>query len=327
MKRIIAIVLFCVTAVFVWFVNYDTDTDSETSLRFVGDALNPKIVETLANATIASDGLAIDLGNDITMEFVALSPGTFVMGSSESDPDARNNEKPQCRVTLTRGFFIGIHEITQEQYTRVTNLDPAHFKFDGSKKHPIEHVTWFDAVRFCNSLSKATGLSPCYTDNNGNPAIVAQKYIRCNWDADGFRLPTEAEWEYACRAGTTGKYCCDDEQIDQYAWHWTNSLVNYKPNSRGWGTNPVASKLPNAWGLYDMHGSLWEWCWDPYQKQRIQSEATDPVGPASGTLRTYRGGAWSSEPYQVRSAVRHGCPPYYRNGHLSFRVVRKIAGK
>ncbi|PKL47324.1 MAG: formylglycine-generating enzyme family protein [Candidatus Riflebacteria bacterium HGW-Riflebacteria-2] len=289
---------------------------------FVGEGLNPKIVETLAHASIASDGLAIDLGNNITMKFVSLNPGTFVMGSPESDPDAQKNEKPQINVTLTKGFLIGIHEVTQEQYKQVTNLDPVYFKYEGSKKHPVEHVTWFDAVRYCNSLSKATGLTPCYTDQEGSSGIDAKDIIRCDWEANGFRLPTEAEWEYACRAGTTGRYCCADELSDEYAWHWKNSLVSYKPNSRGWGTNPVASKMPNAWGLYDMHGSLWEWCWDWYRIQRTASEAIDPVGPATGTLRTYRGGAWSSEPYRMRSAVRHGCPPYYRNGHLTFRVLR-----
>lgn len=298
---------------------------SELPGGFVGDALAPVTKPTLTHAEIASGGLEILLGNDIVMKFVQVSSGSFTMGSPDTDPDARENEKPQSRVTLTRSFLIGMHEVTQEQYTQVMNLKPAHFVYEHSQKHPVEHVTWFDAVKFCNALSAATGLTPCYTDQHGSTKIETSDTISCAWKANGFRLPTEAEWEYACRAGTTTRYCCGDELDQDYSWNWKNSLVKYKPNSRGWGTNPVGSKKPNAWGIHDMHGSLWEWCWNWYSIPRAtQSQEIDPIGPATGSVRVYRGGAWSSEPYSVRSAIRYGAPPYYRNGHMCFRVMRII---
>jgi formylglycine-generating enzyme required for sulfatase activity len=173
----------------------------------------------------------------------------------------------------------------------------------------VVNVTWFGAVNFCNELSKRENLRLCYQKKFWRRGWI------CNWQADGYRLPTEAEWEYACRAETTTRYSFGDDldQLDQYAW--------YQENSRN-HLQTVATREPNPWGLCDMHGNVWEWCWDWYGRYPAQ-QVTDPRGPEDGRYnRVVRGGSFGDQAVNLRSAIRLVGPPVYRLSYTGFRCVR-----
>ncbi len=198
--------------------------------------------------------------------------------------------KPQHQVKLTKPFQLGVYEVTQQQYEKVMGTNPSKYK---GPQNPVEKVNWNDAVEFCRKLSSL-------------PEEKAAGYV--------YRLPTEAEWEYACRAGTTTKYSFGDSEseLGDYAWYNENS---------GSTTHPVGSKKPNAWGLYDMHGNVIEWCQDRYGSYPSGS-VTDPTGAAAGSYRVYRGGCWSDSSGICRSALRSRRTPDYRYHNLGFRVLR-----
>ncbi len=229
--------------------------------------------------------LTLDVAKGVTMKLVLIPAGTFTMGSPKTEKGHSDGEGPQRKVTITKPFYMGVYEVTQEQYEAVVGKNPAYFK---GAKNPVETVSWDDAVAFCKALSKKTG-----------------KVVR---------LPTEAEWEYACRPGTKTAFCFGDDQkqLGDYAWYTGNS---------GSKTHPVAQKKPNAWGLYDMHGNVWEWCSDWYADSYANAKAVDPQGAASGTLRVLRGGSWFSIPRGCRAAYRSGNNPDYRHIGSGFRVV------
>jgi len=239
--------------------------------------------------------------------FIHVPAGRFMRGSDDSDPDARENEKPPHEVVLMLSVFIAAAPVTQRLYEALMGKNPS--RFTGADL-PVECVSWFDAVRFCNALSLAQQLPEAYVlsgDYAGNTPTVA-------WSgpaAPGWRLPTEAEWEYAARAGTTGpRYGA----LDEIAW--------YKDNS-GNGTHPVGLKLPNPWGLYDTLGNVWEWCWDwdaPYST----GKRVDPVGPSGGDNRVYRGGSWLNGARYARAADRSKCGPASRYGFVGFRPSRSV---
>ena len=219
--------------------------------------------------------------NSIGIEFKLLPGGVFTMGEG--------NETPH-QVTLTNVFELGVYEVTQEQYEAVMGENPSRFK---GAQNPVEKVSWDDAVEFCRQLSAL-------------PAEKASGYV--------YRLPTEAEWEYACRAGTTTVYSFgdSDSELGDYAWYDKNS---------GKTTHPVGGRKPNAWGLYDMHGNVWEWCQDRYGDLPSGS-VTDPLGASSGSDRVYRGGSWSNFSGICRSAFRIRFTPVNRNLTSGFRVLR-----
>jgi formylglycine-generating enzyme required for sulfatase activity len=190
--------------------------------------------------------------------------GTFRMGSS--DGTSSEDEHPQHEVRITRPFYLGVTEVTQAQYEAVMGSNPSWFGATGGAKdkvagqptgqHPVENVSWLDAVKFCNKLSELEGRKPFY-EVNGETVRVP------DWKAPGYRLPTEAEWEYACGG--------DPPNLDEHAWFNANS---------GSVTHPVGKKLTNRFGLHDMHGNVWEWCWDSYDKDYCkQSPRDDPTGP------------------------------------------------
>jgi formylglycine-generating enzyme required for sulfatase activity len=242
--------------------------------------------------------------NSIGMKLVLIPAGEFLMGSDKGDdPDAFDDEQPRHRVRITRPFYLGLTEVTQGQYRAVTGQNPSNFK--GSNDLPVEQVSWNDAIAFCNKLSELEGLRPYYQFGAGAES-----------DGEGYRLPTEAEWEYACRAGNPARYSfgADPAGLGDYAWFDGNS---------GKQTHPVGQKRPNAFGLFDMHGNVYEWCWDGYDaKYYEQSPTDDPRGPSGPSGRVIRGGSWGYYPRLARSADRNGFAPGLRNILLGFRLAR-----
>jgi formylglycine-generating enzyme required for sulfatase activity len=194
------------------------------------------------------------------------------------------------QVTLTQPFYLGIYEVTQEQYERVMGENPSELK---AAQNPVDTVSWNDAVDFCRRLSEL-------------PEEKAAGRV--------YRLPTEAEWEYACRAGTTTDYSFgdDESELGDYAWYHDNS---------GKTTLPVGQKKANPWGLYDMHGNVWEWCQDWYADDLPEGAVTDPTGPVGGSDRVLRGGSWLHYAYYCQSALRRRRAPDYRYYYFGFRVL------
>jgi len=238
------------------------------------------------------------------VEMVRLPGGRFTMGD-ENEIDA-----PPHEVVIS-SFYIDKYLVTQEEYRRVMGKNPSRWKAD---KNPVEQVRWSDAVRYCNARSLLEGIQPCYDLNTW----------RCNFDANGYRLPTEAEWEYACRAGTKTAYFFGDDpsKLKDYAWFEQNS--GSKPQ-------PVGQKKPNPWGLYDMHGNVWEWCNDFYKVDYYQdSPEENPKGPETGETKVVRGGAWKFSDESCRSGYRYNEAPGYADvcfGYdiYGFRCVRNAA--
>ena len=237
------------------------------------------------------------------VEMVVIPAGSFEMGSRDGMPD----ESPVHKVQIS-SFWMDRHEVTQDQFTKYEIPDPSHFKGD---KQPLEQVNWTDAAIYCNERSLAEGLEPCYDEETW----------ACNFAADGYRLPTEAEWEYACRAGTNGAYSFGDDarQLANYAWTADNA---------GGKTHPVGLKKPNPWGLYDMHGNVAEWCNDLYAEDYYtNSPIENPEGPTQGEERVLRGGAWNSTAESCRSAYRSSDPSIddtcLASDAIGFRCVRR----
>ena len=215
------------------------------------------------------------------MEMVSIPGGEFTMGANDGPVDV----KPAHRVKVD-GFLMDQYEITQEVYEKVTGKNPSRVK---NPRNPVEQVTWTAAVKFCNGRSAQEGLTPCYD----------LKTWACDFSASGYRLPTEAEWEYVCRAGSTGEFYFGSraEDLKSYAWFEGNS--DSKPHA-------VGQRKPNAWGLNDMAGNVWEWCHDFYgAKYYRTSPADNPHGPPQGEKRVLRGGAWSSSADNCTSWVRN----------------------
>lgn len=248
--------------------------------------------------------------NSIGMQFVLIPAGSFMMGTKspncpEDDPFTEKNEYRDCmnfvsedetpihKVNISKPFYLSKYEVTQEEWYKVMGNNPSHFKSEkvggNSRRHPVEQVSWYDVQQFIKKLNAKEG----------------RKY----------RLPTEAEWEYAARAGSSEDYCYGPNKklLGAYAWYYNNS---------GDKTHPVGQKKPNKWGPYDMHGNVYEWCQDRYDKKYYaKSPGTDPQGPSTGSDRVYRGGSWNLNARYCRSVYRNYDSPNYRHGDLGFRLV------
>jgi formylglycine-generating enzyme required for sulfatase activity len=280
----------------------------------------PKL-KNVGGAQNHTPGLSIDF-----MEMVEIKSGSFMMGSPANEENRFGDEGPQHTVYLTIGFYMGKYAVTQEQYQAVMGTNPSGFKTaavgENAARLPVEQVTWYDAVEFCNKLSQREGLTPAYTISGRTPASgypITSATVTLNSGANGSRLPTEAQWEYACRAGTTTAYHADnttDNPIDIYAWYNANS----EGRTREVG---ILYFLANNWGLYDMHGNVWEWCWDWFGSYSSGNQ-NDPVGASSGVTRVNRGGSWYSSLQGIRSACRNGDLPSAQFANLGFRVVRPV---
>ncbi len=236
------------------------------------------------------------------LDMVLIPAGTFMMGSPENEKERKEEEK-QHEVSITRPFYMGNFHVTQEQYETVMGTNPTYFK--DRPTNPVEQVSWFEAVAFCEKLKKQSGTANLH-----------------------FSLPTEAQWEYACRGGTqTRFYFGDDEnQLEQYAWYSKNAGVA----ADGYGTHPAGEKnKPNKYGLHDMHGNVYDWCQDWYDRNYYSiSPKEDPVGPEkggyikaiNGSSRVLRGGSWYDDAKLCRSAFRDDFAPVFRDRNLGFRV-------
>jgi len=260
------------------------------------------------------DRLTLDLGGGVRMDLVYIKPGAFTMGSPEAPQQGwQVDERPEHRVTITKGYFLGKYDVTRGQFaafvkatgyktvaekegkasdTSMKEVAGASWQnpksFTQTDEHPVVCITWNDAKAFADWASKKTGRE--------------------------VRLPTEAEWEYACRAGTKTRWWFGDNDTAMADFGWLNA-------NSGTQTHPVGQKKPNPWGLYDMHGNVWEWCQDwsgPY----AAGDAVDPAGPADGTIRCLRGGCWNTGAIECRSAIRGGsAPSSTRTTFIGFRVA------
>ncbi|MCB2203926.1 formylglycine-generating enzyme family protein [bacterium] len=237
-----------------------------------------------------------------SLEMVNIPAGSFTMG----DPSASHeiNERP-AREVLINAFSMSKFEVSQKLYSDVMGENPSSNKGDNN---PVEKVKFADALRFCNALSERDGLTPVYSDIDGA--------VKANFDANGYRLPTEAEWEYACRAGTTTDFYTGSTLEDLQSCGWFSGNADGHTHERG-------KLAPNDFGLYDMHGNVFEWCWDWYsQNYYAQGVNNNPHGPAGGTQRVCRGGSWFVYQYGCRSSFRSMLEPKYDSIDIGIRLVR-----
>jgi formylglycine-generating enzyme required for sulfatase activity len=256
-----------------------------------------------AQARDAESGLREFTSRATQMVLVRIESGEFLMGSPDSDPDAKPSEKPQHRVRITRPFYLGKYPVTVGQFgtfvratgyrTELERRGKSGYWFNPdfgqTDQHPVVNVSWNDAVAFCEWLGRE--------------------------DRQVYRLPTEAEWEYACRGGSTTRYSFGDDEraLGQYAW----------PPKDSESTHVVGARKPNGFGLFDMHGNVQEWCWDWQEKDYYtHSPLDDPLGPNQGEFRAQRSGGWLMAPRSYRCAARLGAPPHFVINYLGFRVAR-----
>ena len=229
----------------------------------------------------------VDFTNGMTMEFALIPAGEFIMNHPSDQEQEDSATDPTHTVRISKPFYMSVYEVTQEHYEKVMGTNPSRFK---GPRLPVETVSWRDAQRFCQKLS--------------------------NIDGGRYRLATEAEWEYACRAGTTTAYYWGDDFDDRYAWAIMNSKA---------ATHDVGTRLPNAWGLHDMAGNAAEWCQDWYGPYDPNSaEQVDPKGPSAGTYRVLRGGSWGHTPASCRSANRNWHTPNHTYDDCGIRIVLEL---
>ena len=233
--------------------------------------------------------------------------GTVTVGCTPGQGEAcQDDEKPARKVTLSRSVYTGETEVTQGLYQGLMGSNPSYFPSCGSNC-PVETVSWFDGVRLANKLSAAEGLEACYTIDG--ESVSWPKGPACR----GYRLPTEAEWEVAARGGGDARHAGGDEL----------SAVGWFNGDSGATPHPVGQKQANGYGLHDMSGNVLEWAWDWYDERAPAAGAVrDPLGPASGAMRVYRGGSWLFDPKYARVAVRGYGPPGDRGSNLGLRLVR-----
>ena len=258
-------------------------------------------------------------------QMCTIPAGCFRMGSPSSEP-CRQLTETAHKVTLSHHFEIGQTEVTQAQFVALMGFNPSYFKHP---QKPVELVSWNDAAAYCNALSSKWSKPQCYSCKGKNDCVVAEVYsngAKGIYGCSGYRLPTEAEWEYAGRAGTTTAYfsgagstCTNVEPVlDKIGWYARNA---------GKMTREVAGKQPNGWGLYDISGNVWEWVNDRWTQELGSSHAVDPVGPSGGLMRVVRGGSWGTGAGDTRTASRDAARPERSYESDGFRVARTIPSR
>ncbi len=257
---------------------------------------------------------------ELTNDLILINGGTYLMGSPETEMQ-RETDEVQHEVTVS-DFYIGRYEVTQKEYEEVMGENPSNFE---GENLPVENVTWYEAIEYCNKLSEKEGLTSVYTIDGEN----------VSWDrsANGYRLPTEAEWEYAARAGTTSPFNTEnsisDEEANYYGHYpygieenyFTQENLETEPGQYRQTTVEVDSFSPNKWGLYNIHGNVAEWCFDYYGAYDLEN-TDNPSGPTTGTLRVNRGGGWNDYAKHLRCAYRASTTPDQKMSNIGFRVVR-----
>lgn len=260
-----------------------------------------ELVSPSAEAHVSATGARAEqpAGFAVPTNLVFIAPGTFKMGSPTNEVDRQDNEGPQTMVTITRGFYIGKFPVTQREYLAVMGDNPSYFTkskgYTQDLSRPVEQVSWFDATNYCGRLTRKERAAGRIATNSV------------------YRLPTEAEWEYACRAGTSTRFSYGEDpgygQLTKYGWYEANS---------GGTTHPVGEKSPNPWGLHEMHGHVFEWCQDLY----VPYPGGDNRGSKGpGRIRVFRGGLWDGSASYCRSAFRGHSVPGGRSCYIGFRVV------
>lgn len=251
--------------------------------------------------------VSVQEGPELRPKMIPLMPGMFQMGSPATEA-GRSSDEQQHAVQLTTAFALSETEVTQRQYAQLLNgVNPS--QYQGDPERPVESVSWFEAVAYCNLLSIREGLPPCYQISGQN--VAWEPSLKC-----GYRLPTEAEWEYAARANS-GKYqqYAGSDAVGDVAWYATNAVMPEGPR-------PVRTKAPNSWGLYDLSGNVWEWVWDWYGDYPMIPLAINPIQAQSGSERVVRGGSWIGVAGLARVADRRRFAPSYRVSYVGFRLAR-----
>ncbi len=277
-------VILAGAACLAWGCNRDAPdaqpTTKPAAAPTTGPATSPALTTGAASSMPAHPGAGAIMVNSIGMKLIYVPPGEFRMGSDPSEP-GRHDDETAHDVKITRGFWIAATEVTQAQWVKVMSINRSEPKGDNL---PANKLSWPQAVDFCRKLSQAEGRA--------------------------YRLPTEAQWEYACRSGSTGAF--SGGTADEVAWHMDDS--DGTPHA-------VAGKKPNAWGLYDMHGNVAEWCRDFYQRDLGSAPAVDPAAPAEGGARIVRGGSWDNFARACRGAARASFNPAYPLDRVGLRVI------
>ena len=311
---------------------YTTDgTDPSSSSPVYTNPIVVSSTTTLKAQAIRDGWKDSDIGtatftfNISLEEFTYVPGGTFTMGDTRGG--GNSDESPTHQVTLS-SFHISRHEVTQSQWLEIMHTNPASGYGIGNA-YPVYNVSWYAILKYCNLRSIEEGLTAVYsiggsTDPNAWSSIPTTNNAIwnatvCDWSANGYRLPTEAEWEYAARgaSNTPDYFYSGNDNIGAVAWY----LGNNSPN----GTKPVGTKDPNSLGIYDMSGNIWEWCWDWYNNTYyVSSPQENPTGPNTGSQRVFRGGAFNNNAFYCRVAVRESNYPYHGFYIYGFRLVRII---
>jgi formylglycine-generating enzyme required for sulfatase activity len=313
-------------------VDADADTDTDTDTDTDADTDTDTDADTDADADSDADG-DCDAAPDAML---LIEPGSFVMGSAEDEVGRREGDfEAQHLVHLTRRYLLGACEVSQARFEALMGYQPSNYP--GCDECPVEHLTWHEAASFTNAVSASEGVDSCYVcgDYHGELVCGADPRFETPHDCPGYRLPTEAEWEYAARAGSTSAFSTGGSLLDGDERNCEGELVLDDGSvlddvaiycgsaSGGASPLPVGTKAPNAWGLYDMHGNAHEWCHDYFDFYDVQDEGVnDPWGPSFASARIYRSGGRSDNPDQSRSAARNWVTPGTMEVDLGLRLAR-----